>query len=162
MNYPGPSEPMKESIKIKMKETRLSLRKSQEYEEGDEVAMVLRDLWINQEDKTNGYKLTELDLGFTNITDKGAKYISDALKNDNCKLTQLYLDGNRIGSTGAEHLNDALKNENCKLTLLKLGEDITDCGVEFLKFSLTDFKCKLTELHVSGDKIGDKGASYLM
>ena len=66
MNYPGPSVPMKESIKIKMKETRLSLRKSQEYEEGDEVAMVLRDLWINQEDKTNGYKLTELDLGFTN------------------------------------------------------------------------------------------------
>ena len=147
MNYPGPSEPMKESIKIKIKETRLSLRKSQEYEEGDEVAMVLRDLWINQEDKTNGYKLTELDLGFTNITDKGTKYISDALKNYNCKLTQLYLGGNRIGSTGAEHLNDALKNENCKLTLLK--------------FSLTDFKCKLTELHVSGDKIGDKGASYL-
>lgn len=159
-DYPGPSVSL-ESIKIKMKETKLVLRKSQEYQQGDEVAMVLFYLWINQEDKTIVYKLTELDLGFTNITDEGAKYISVALKNDNCKLTKLHLDGNRIGSTGAEHLNDALKNENCKLTLLKLGEDITDRGVEFLTFSLTDCNCKLTELHVSGDQIGDKGASYL-
>ena len=160
-DYPGSSVQVKESIKIKMKETRLELRNSEEYERGDEVAMVLLDLWINQEDKTNGYKLTELDLGFTNITDQGAIYLSHALKNDNCKLTQLHLDGNRIGSSGTKHLSDALKNENCKLTLLKLGEDITDGGVEFLKFSLTDSNCKLTELHVSGVKIGDKGASYL-
>ena len=160
-DYPGYLEQLKESLEIKMKETRLSLRKSQEYEEGDEVAMVLRDLWMNQEDKTNGYKLAELNLGLDNITDQGAIYLSDALKKKNCKLTHLHLDGNRIESSGVKHLSAALKNENCKLTLLKLGEDINDGGVESLSFSLTDCNCKLTELHVSGDKIGDTGASYL-
>ena len=114
-----------------MKETKLGIRKSKECQQGDEAAGVLLDLWIKQEDKTNGYKITEFDLGgFTNITDQGAKDISDALKNDNCKLNQLYLDGYRIGSTGAKHLSDALKNENCKLSLLKLGEDITDSEIE--------------------------------
>lgn len=163
---PGPSvtvdmSALRESIKTKMKNTRLDLRKSEEYHQGDKVAAVLLNLWINPEDMTNGYELTELNLGFTNITDEGAKHISDALKNDNCKLTQLYLDGNRIGSTGARHLSDALTNENCKLTLLKIGEDITNQGVEFMRFSLTDSNCKLTELHVSGKEIGNIGASYL-
>lgn len=160
-NNPGPSvtvhmPAMDESIEIKMKEARFDLRKSVKYKQGDEVAMVLRNLRINQ-----GYKLTEVNLGFTNITDQGGKYISDALKNDCCKLTQLHLDGNRIRSAGAEDLSDALKNKNCKLSLLKVGEEITDGGVEYLKSSLTNSNCKLTELHVSGDKIGDKGASHL-
>ena len=154
-------ELMKERFRGYMKETKLKLRNTGQYGHGDEVAEVLLDLWINQEDETSGYKLTELDLGFTNITDQGAKHISDALKNDNCKLTELYLDGNRIGSTGAEHLSDALTNENCKLTLLKLGEDVGDDGVEFLKSSRIHPNCKLTELHISGEKIGKKGASYL-
>ena len=148
-------------INNRREETRLDLRKSKEYQQGDEVAAVLLDLWINKEDKTGGYKLAVLDLGFTNITDQGAIYISDALKNDNCKLTQLYLDGNRIGSIGAKHLSDALTNENCTLTLLTLGEDITDNGVEVLKPALTHTNCKLTELRISGDKIGDNGALYL-
>lgn len=56
-----------------MKETRLDIRKSKKCQQGDEAAGVLLDLWIKQEDKTNGYKITEFDLGFTNITDQGAK-----------------------------------------------------------------------------------------
>lgn len=157
---PGPSVTVCDFIKSKMNETRLDLRYSKEFQ-GDEVALVLRDEWINQEDKTNGYKLSELVLGFTKMTDKGAKYISDALKNDNCKLTQLYLDGNNIGSSGAKHLSDALTSENCELTLLTLGEDIADDGVEHLRNSLTHSNCKLAELHISGLKIGNLGASYL-
>ena len=141
-------------------EARLDLRKSVNYQ-GNKVAEVLHELLISQEHETDDYKFTELDLGFTNITDQGAIYISDALKNDNCKLTQLYLDGNRIGSIGAKHLSDALTNENCTLTLLTLGEDITDNGVEVLKPALTHTNCKLTELRISGDKIGDNGALYL-
>ena len=66
---------------------------------------MLLDLWIKQEDKTNGYKLTKLDFGFTKITDQGAKYVSGSLKNDNFKLTRLYLDVYRIESTGVEHLS---------------------------------------------------------
>jgi len=47
--------------------------------------------------------LSTLDLSATNMVDDGAKYLSDALKN-NSTLRYLNLDSNNISSAGAKYL----------------------------------------------------------
>ena len=61
-------------------------------------------------------KLTQLDMLESELTDKGAKYLSDALKSSNCKLTQLDISiSELLTDESAKYLSDALKSGNCKL-----------------------------------------------
>lgn len=126
---------------------------------GDKLPETFRN---EVEQTAENWPFNELDFGFTNITDQGAKYLCDALRSENCStLTELYLDGNRIGRDGAKDISDALKDANCKLTVLRLGEDVDNVGVEHLKSSLLSNNCKLSDLHISGSSIGNKAVSFI-
>ena len=65
-------------------------------------------------------KLTLLNLRDNYVGDKGAEYLSDALKDVNCRLAFLDLTQNYVGGKGAEHLSDALKGVNRKLTVHRM------------------------------------------
>ena len=42
------------------------------------------------------------------LTDEGAKYLSDALKSDNCKLTKLDVSRNELTAKGVEYLSETI------------------------------------------------------
>ncbi|CAH3026925.1 unnamed protein product [Porites evermanni] len=115
--------------------------------------------------KDSNWKLNSLNLAGNEITDKGVKYLAEALKdsdNDDCKLNRLNLYSNKFADEGVKYLSEALKNSNCKLNSLKLdGREITDEGVENLAEGLKDSNCNLNSLNLYSNKFTDKGVNYL-
>ena len=107
-------------------------------------------------------KLNILNLIGNNITDEGVEHLSIALTRTNCKLNSLNLIGNNITDDGVENLSTALTHTNCKLNSLNLSRNnITDEGVKLLSTSLTHTNCKLNSLNLIGNNITDEGVSHL-
>ncbi|XP_059816053.1 NACHT, LRR and PYD domains-containing protein 3-like isoform X1 [Hypanus sabinus] len=134
-------------------------------------------------------KCQELSLGENDLGDSGVKLVSAALRNPECKiqklwlervgltdsgaedlasalstnpsLTELDLSGNKLGDSGVKLVSAALRNPECKIQKLLL-EDVglTDSGAEDLVSALST-KPSLTELYLSGNKLGDSGVKLV-
>ncbi|XP_072892546.1 NACHT, LRR and PYD domains-containing protein 3-like [Hemitrygon akajei] len=133
--------------------------------------------------------LTELDLSRNKLGNSGVKLVSAALRNPECKiqklwlrdvgltdsgdedlasalstnpsLTELDLSENKLGDSGVKLVSAALGNPECKIQTLWLRDvGLTDSGVEDLASALST-KPSLTDLYVSGNKLGDSGVKLV-
>ncbi|XP_072892968.1 NACHT, LRR and PYD domains-containing protein 3-like [Hemitrygon akajei] len=133
--------------------------------------------------------LTELNLSGNELGDSGVKLVSAALRNPECKiqklwlnnvgltdsgaedlvsalstnpsLTELDLSGNKLGDSGGKLVSAALRNPECKIQKLWLRDvGLTDSGVEDLVSTLSTIP-SLTDLDLSGNKLGDSGVKLV-
>ncbi|XP_072892641.1 NACHT, LRR and PYD domains-containing protein 12-like isoform X2 [Hemitrygon akajei] len=133
--------------------------------------------------------LTELNLGGNKLGDSGVKLVSAALRNLECKiqklelfsvgltdsgaedlvsalstnpsLTELNLGGNKLGDSGVKLVSVALRNPECKIQKLELWKvGLTYSGAEDLASALST-NTLLTELILSGNKLGDSGVKLV-
>ncbi|CAF1323433.1 unnamed protein product [Adineta steineri] len=126
--------------------------------------------YLLQDNKT----LTQLCLSNNKIGDKGAQYLSEALKKDTVRkkpftlhlsyvtqtLTTLDLSYNQIGNKGVQHLGEALK-KNTTLTILQLqNNQIGAQGSQYLVEALQT-NTTLTELYLSRNEIGPQWQQHL-
>ncbi|XP_072892022.1 NACHT, LRR and PYD domains-containing protein 3-like [Hemitrygon akajei] len=135
------------------------------------------------------HKRQELRLGRNYLGDSGVKLVSAALRNPECKIQKLGLEKVGLTGSGAEDLVSALstnsslmeldlsdnqledsgvklvsvglRNPECKLLKLWLNNvGLTDSGAEDLFYALSTNR-SLTELNLSGNKLGDSGVKIL-
>ncbi|XP_072892597.1 NACHT, LRR and PYD domains-containing protein 12-like [Hemitrygon akajei] len=133
--------------------------------------------------------LTDLDLSVNKLGDSGVKLVSAALRNPECKiqklrlrdvsltdsgaedlvsalstnpsLTDLDLSVNKLGDSGVKLVSAALRNPECKIQKLRLDKvGLTDSGAEDLVSALST-KPSLTDLDLSGNKLGDSGVKLV-
>ena len=101
---------------------------------------------------------TSLDLGDSNIGDRGATALADVLRY-NTVLESLDLGyNNKIGDLGAASLAAALKLNTALKTLILSENLIGDEGATALALALLNKNTALSELDLSSNKIGTAGA----
>ena len=106
------------------------------------------------------WKVTRLILCWSQISDAGLKNLSAALTQS--ELYSLTLYGIDLQSQGLEHLCTALTSVNCRLTNLNVGcNRLGDVGIMHLCNALTSVNCTLTSLNVSNNWLGDEGIMHL-
>jgi Ran GTPase-activating protein (RanGAP) involved in mRNA processing and transport len=104
--------------------------------------------------------LVRLKIGDNHITASGACILAEGLVH-NDSLQQLHLGGNQIEDAGLIALVHALQG-NDSLTSLGLRDNaIGPVGMQRLALLLASPTCKLSELQIKGNAIGDDGASAL-
>ena len=126
---------------------------------GDKGACMLFENGSTQEH----CKLTKLDLGGCWLTDQCIPSLCKALQDERCRLTDLSLVSNWIRDKGACTLfENGLAQEHCKLTKLDLGCcSLTDQCIPSLRKALQDERCRMTDLSLQFNGIGDKEAWML-
>ena len=126
---------------------------------GDEGA---RELFENG--LTNKHcKLTNLTLANCSLTHECIQSLCKAPQDERCQLTDLDLSFNAIGDEGARELfENGLTNKHCKLTNLTLANcSLTHECIQSLCKALQDERCRLDDLHLGLNAIGDEGAREL-
>ncbi|XP_059818026.1 NACHT, LRR and PYD domains-containing protein 12-like [Hypanus sabinus] len=135
------------------------------------------------------HKCQELRLGENELGDSGVKLVSVALRNPECKiqilwlwdvgltdsgvedfasalstnpsLTELDMSENKLGDSGVKLVSVALRNPECKIQKLGLIDvGLTDSGADDLASTLST-NPSLTELNLSGNKLGDSGVKLV-
>ncbi|XP_059814967.1 NACHT, LRR and PYD domains-containing protein 3-like isoform X3 [Hypanus sabinus] len=92
------------------------------------------------------HKCQELRLGRNDLGDSGVKLVSAALRNPECKIQRLRLGNVGLTDSGAEDLVSALST-NPSLTELDLsGNKLGDSGVKLVSAALRNPECKIQEL----------------
>jgi hypothetical protein len=103
---------------------------------------------------------TRLDLGYNNITSRGASILADALKH-NTTLEELDFHNNRVLDIGVHSLAEVLSSNTSIVKALGLGSNgITDKGAEHLAEMLKTNRT-ITWLALAGNQIGDRGVQLL-
>ena len=106
------------------------------------------------------WKVTRLIISSSRISDEGLKNLSTALTQSELYSLTLYDIG--LQSQGLEHLCTALTSVNCRLTNLDVSyNDLGDVGIMQLCNALASVNCRLTSLNVSCNKWGDNGGMHL-
>ena len=106
-------------------------------------------------------KLESLIVAFAGITEKGAKLISAALISEQCLLKKLNLSVNLLTDKGAEYLASALRN--AKLEVLSVAyAEITAEGAKHFGTALMSGQCQLKHLNLNANPLTEKGAEYLV
>ncbi|KAK7930716.1 hypothetical protein WMY93_007111 [Mugilogobius chulae] len=101
--------------------------------------------------------MSELDLGFNSITDRGVESLVLGLSDQDCNLNC-----NNIGDVGLKHLAGGLESPKCKLDTLKLSQcNIKREGGFHLASALQKNPGYLKWLDLSINKIGNKAANEL-
>ncbi|XP_036417260.1 ribonuclease inhibitor-like [Colossoma macropomum] len=108
--------------------------------------------------------LTELDLSYnTLLQDSGVKKLCEGLKSPHCKLEKLRLRSCSIKGRGSAALFSTLKSNPSCLTELDLsGNKLGDSGVKELPDLLKDPQCKLQILQLAVCRITDEGCAALI
>ncbi|PFX26727.1 Protein NLRC5 [Stylophora pistillata] len=123
---------------------------------------VFEILGFSSEQVEKNSQLSWLHLTYNQLTDEGAKYLADAIRDNNCQLRWLDLSINNIRDKGAQHLAEAISNENCQLCTLSLAlNNITDKGAQHLADAISNENCQLHTLDLTHNNITDKGAQHL-
>ncbi|XP_072891355.1 NACHT, LRR and PYD domains-containing protein 3-like [Hemitrygon akajei] len=105
--------------------------------------------------------LMELDLSDNNLGDSGVKLVSAALRNPECKIQKLWLGNVGLTDTGAKDLASALST-NPSLTELNLsGNKLGDSGVKLVSAALRNPECKIQKLWLTRVSLTDSGAENL-
>ncbi|XP_072894768.1 NACHT, LRR and PYD domains-containing protein 3-like [Hemitrygon akajei] len=106
------------------------------------------------------WKIQKLLLRNVGLTDSGAEDLASALST-NPSLTELNLSGNKLGNSGVKLVSAALRNPECKIQKLGLWDvGLLDSGAEDLASALST-NPSLTELDLSGNKLGDSGVKLV-
>ena len=106
------------------------------------------------------WKVTRLILSRSRIPDEGLKNLSTALTQSELYSLTLYDIG--LQSQGLEHLCNALTSVNCRLTNLNVSNNqLGDNGLKHLCDALTSSNCALTKLIVGFNRLGDGGIKEL-
>ena len=106
------------------------------------------------------WKVTRLILSLSRIPDEGLKNLSTALTQSELYSLTLYDIG--LQSQGLEHLCNALTSVNCRLTNLNVSSNqLGDNGLKHLCDALTSSNCALTKLIVGFNRLGDGGIKEL-
>ena len=107
------------------------------------------------------WKVTRLILSLSWIPDEGLKNLSTALTQSELNSLTLYDIG--LQSQGLEHLCNALTSLNCRLTNLNVSlNKLGDVGIMQLCNALINVDCTLTSLNVSDCEFGDVGIRHLL
>ncbi|XP_072893221.1 NACHT, LRR and PYD domains-containing protein 3-like [Hemitrygon akajei] len=105
-------------------------------------------------------KIQKLWVEKVGLTDSGAEDLVSALST-NPSLTELYLSVNKLGVSGVKLVSAALRNPECKIQRLWLARvGLTDSGAEDLASALST-NTSLTDLDLSGNKLGDSGVKLV-
>ncbi|XP_072891350.1 NACHT, LRR and PYD domains-containing protein 12-like [Hemitrygon akajei] len=108
------------------------------------------------------HKCQELRLGGNDLGDSGVKPVSAALRNTECKIQKLRLDNVGLTDSGAEDLVSALST-NSSLTELNLsGNKLGDSGVKLVSVALRNPECKIQKLWLWGVGLTDSGVEDLV
>ena len=91
-------------------------------------------------------KLEVLSVADAGITAEGAKHFGTALMSGQCQLKELNLNSNPLTEKGAEYLANALKNAKLEVLGL-VGAGISAEGVKHFSAALESEQCQLKELH---------------
>ena len=106
------------------------------------------------------WKVTRLILAYSRISDEGLKNLSTALTQGELYSLTLYDIG--LQNQGLEHLCTALTSVNCRLTNLDVSyNNLGDVGIMHLCNALTSDNCRLTSLNVNENQLGDNGLRHL-
>ncbi|XP_028400895.1 NACHT, LRR and PYD domains-containing protein 3-like [Dendronephthya gigantea] len=106
--------------------------------------------------------LEDLDLSDNDITSCGIPALLEFLSVEVCnQLTELNLGGNDIGDEGVRFLCSGIRERRLKLEKLNLCGCLTYENVLWLVELISDEHCRITDLEISGSKIGDKGMEML-
>ena len=106
------------------------------------------------------WKVTRLILSLSRIPDEGLKNLSTALTQSELYSLTLYDIG--LQSQGLEHLCNALTSVKCRLTNLNVKcNKLGDVGIMHLCNALASVNCRLTSLNVSNNQLGDNGLKHL-
>ncbi|XP_059816550.1 NACHT, LRR and PYD domains-containing protein 12-like isoform X3 [Hypanus sabinus] len=106
-------------------------------------------------------KIQKLWLERVGLTDSGAEDLVSALRT-NRSLTELYLSVDELGDSKLRLVSAALRNPECKIQKLRLGDvGLTDSGAEELASALST-NPSLTELNLTGNKLGDSGVKLVL
>ncbi|XP_072891345.1 NACHT, LRR and PYD domains-containing protein 3-like [Hemitrygon akajei] len=108
------------------------------------------------------HKCQELRLGRNELGDSGVKLVSAALRNPECKIQKLWLGTVGLTDSGAEDLVSALST-NPSLTELSLsGNKLGDSGVKLVSAALRNPECKIQKLELFNVGLTDSGAEDLV
>ncbi|XP_050993899.1 NACHT, LRR and PYD domains-containing protein 3-like isoform X5 [Labeo rohita] len=110
--------------------------------------------------RSNPSHLTQLDLSENKLGDSG-KLLSDVLQNPHCKLEKLWLYNCGVTDEGCAALASALRSNPSHLTELNLSVNKLGDSVKLLSDVLEDHHCKLEKLWLRCCGITDEGCAAL-
>ncbi|XDV23326.1 hypothetical protein PO909_027943 [Leuciscus waleckii] len=100
--------------------------------------------------------LNTLILSDCSITEEGYKALASALRSNPSHMIELDLTGNDPGQSGVKELNDLLQDERYKLKTIRfLKSPAAQEACDYLTKVMGKSPLLLTELDLSGDKLGD-------
>ncbi|XDV23182.1 hypothetical protein PO909_027873 [Leuciscus waleckii] len=105
--------------------------------------------------KNTQCRLEKLKLSNCSITEEGYKALASALRSNPSHLIELDLTGNDPGQSGVKELLDVAHKPDCKLTPIFFKSPAALEACEYLTKVLGKSPLLLTELDLSGDKLGD-------
>ncbi len=122
----------------------------------DGVRMLCRSL------KRNQLRLKELDLEVCFLTTESIFCLVEVLSDERCEITHLRLEGNEIGDEGICMLCGVFRQGHCSLHVLNIACcSLTRECMPYLCEALVDEKCRITDLSLSWNDIGDEGVGML-
>ncbi|XP_032872991.1 NACHT, LRR and PYD domains-containing protein 3-like isoform X2 [Amblyraja radiata] len=109
------------------------------------------------------HKCQGLGLGFNkDLGDSGVKLVSDTLRNPHCKIQRLWLYSVGLTDSGAEDLASALITNHTVTELNLSGNKLGDSGVKLVSDVLRNPDCKIQRLGLGSVGLTESGAEDLV